>query len=610
MIDELLGYYNSELEYLREMGAEFAGKYPRLASRLLLEADKCEDPHVERLLEGVAFLTARVRKKIDDEFPEITDGLIGLLQPHYQRPLPSMTVVQFVPGRDAARAAEPTRIEQGTRLDSRPAAGGPCRFRTTSPVALWPVDVAAVRLDLDRVNVEGKPPDAVALLQLTLRPAEGLSFGQLGAMDRLRFYLDGTGTTPYVLHELLLNDARGVMARGRTADGRVELISLPPDCLRPVGFEPDEAMFPQPGHAFPGYRLLQEFFAFPQKFLFVDMTGLSRLSTRGFVGDVDLLVFLGRSPRSDLMVQPETFRLGCAPAVNLFPLITEPIALSQVQHEYRVVPDVARQGTTEVYSVDGVSGSDGYLGKAVEYRPFYSVQHGADGRPSAYWHAARRPSPRKDDPGTEVYLSFTDPEFNPRVPASEVITVRATCTNRDLPAKLPFGGEAGDFTAEAGVSLSRVRCLVKPTRSLRPPSGRGAQWRLISMLSLNHLSISDDGDGRGLDALREILRLHDFADSPATRQMIGGIVGLSCRRVAGRTGRAFGPAACLGQEVTVEFDEAEFAGSSAFLLASVLDRFLGLYASINSFSQLVARTRQREGILRKWPPRAGDRPLL
>ena len=608
MIDELLPYYNAELAFLREMGAEFAARYPKVAARLMLEADKCEDPHVERILEGVAFLTARIRHKIDDEFPEITDALLGVLYPHYQRPIPSMAIVQFLLGREQAKGAAAVAIGRGTRLRTRPVGGHPCEFRTAYPVELWPVEVASARLEPDRLVIPGKPPEAAALLQLKLRATGGATFSAM-PIDRLRFYLDGNGPLPYTLYELLLNHTCRVWVRGASADGRAETVVLPDGAIRPVGFGRDEGMFDYPNRSFLGYRLLQEYFALPEKFLFFDLSGLAALAGRGFGDSVDVLIFLDQSPRGDLAVAPENFRLGCSPVVNLFTRVAEPIALRQTQFSYRVVPDVHRPMATEVYSVDAVRGGGGVLGEPVAYEPFYSVRHArSEGPPVTTWYATRRPSPRKDDPGTEVELSFVDPGFNPRLPASETITVHLTCTNRDLPGRLPFGGEQGDFELESAGSVGRVRCLRKPTRPLRPPMGRGAQWRLISLLSLNHLSIAD-GE-QGLDALREVLLLNDFAATAATRQQVEGIVGVSSRRAPGRTGRRVGNTVCLGVEVTVELDESHYVGGGAFLMASVLERFLGLYASINSFSQLVARTRQREGVLKRWPPRAGERTLL
>ncbi|HEX8203890.1 MAG TPA: type VI secretion system baseplate subunit TssF [Isosphaeraceae bacterium] len=607
MDDELLGYYHAELSYIRDAGAEFAVKYPKVAARLYLEADKCEDPHVERLLEGFAFLAARIRKKLDDELPEITDALLNVLYPHFQRPLPSMTVVQFLPGPEQSKLTGGYRVERGTRVNSRPVAGAPCRFQTGYPVTLWPVEVAAARLDPDRVVFPGKPPQAVALLQIGLRATGGLSFGQL-ELDRLRFYIDGEGPLAFGLYELLLNNTCRLLVRGAGPDGQVRTVTLPPQALQPVGLGRDEGLFPYPDRSFPGYRLIQEYFAFPEKFLFFEVSGLECLRQGGFGDSAELLFFLDQPPRGDLPVGPENFRLGCTPIINLFSQVCEPIPLTHTVPEYRVVPDVHRPLATEVYSIDEVISVGSFLGEVTQYEPFYGMRHGMSPGAQAYWFSSRRPSTRKDDRGTEVYLSFVDPGFNPRLPATETITVHATCTNRDLPGRLPFGGDQGDFELEAQAPVGRVRCLRKPTRPLRPPLGRAGQWRLISLLALNHLSLADTAEG--LDALREALTIYDFADTAVTRQQIAGLSGVSSRRVSGRVSRGAGVAVCQGLEVTLEFDEAQYVGSGVYLLASVLERFLGLYASINSFCQLVAKTKQREGILKRWPPRAGERTLL
>ncbi len=604
MDDDLLAYYNGELTFIRELGAEFAGKYPKVAARLLLDAEKCEDPHVERLLEGFAFLAARVRQKIDDEFPEITDALLGALYPHLRRPLPSMSIVQFVPGPDPLKLSGGLTIDRGARLHSRPVGGSPCQFRTAYPVTLWPVEVESARLSPDRVVFPGKRPEAVSLLQLRLKGPVGVPFGALG-IDRLRFYLDGEAPTVRALYELLFTRTCQVLLRGQAPGGPEAVVELPRDAIRPVGFGRDEGMVPYPDRAFPGYRLLQEYFAFPEKFLFFDAVGLTALAGRGWGETLDLLIFFDQPPKGDLTLRPENFRLGCAPAVNLFTLVAEPIVLNQTKFEYRVVPDVHRPLATEVYSIDAVTSTASYLAEPLALEPFYALRHAPDaGAPRACWYESRRPSARKDDTGTETTLTFVDPDFRPTRPAAEILTVHATCTNRDLPGRLPFGGSNSDFDLESPGAISRVRCLRKPTPSLRPPSGRGAQWALVSGLSLNHLSLADSEEG--LEALRALLRMYDLADSAANRQQIAGITKVSSRRAAGRVGGG----ACLGIEVTIEFDEAQFVGSGVLLLAAVLERFLGMYASINAFSQLVATTRQREGILKRWPPRAGEKVLL
>ena len=632
MRDDLLTYYERELAFVRQMGAEFAQKYPKIAARLLLEPDKCEDPHVERMIEAFAFLAARVHLKIDDEFPEITESLLNVLYPHYLAPIPSLSIVQFALDPEQGKLTTGYHIPRHTALYSRPIQGTPCRFRACYPVTLWPVEVAAASLEsLDPVDTRGRWQEAV--LRINLRCVNNTKLSELktgegdgGAaaprpIERLRFYLSGEPQLTYALYELIFNNATRVelRAEGKRAAGRAApaVITLPPTALQPVGFAADEGLLPYTRRSFAGYRLLTEYFTFPEKFLFFDLTGLDEAVRRGGFGEefsVSIFVREVQPPRG--LVSAATFQLGCAPVVNLFRKVAEPIQLTQLQHEYRVVPDVHRQMATEVYSVDSVTSTDPYLKQSRQYEPFYSIRHSeAAEREQTFWYAARRPSPRKDDSGTEVYLSLVDLGFNPRVPAVETITATVTASNRDLPAKLPFGGREGDFEVEGTGPLARARVLRKPTPTVRPPLRRGAQWRLISHLSINHLSIMGGGDGGGADgaaadALREILSLYDFTDSPATRRQIRGIASVAGRRVVRQTGSRVGAGFVRGLETTVEFDEEMFVGSGVYLFSSVLERFLALYATVNSFNQLVARTAQREEVLKRWPPRAGDQAIL
>jgi type VI secretion system protein ImpG len=603
MADELLTYYERELSFLRQTGAEFAASYPKIASRLLLEADKCEDPHVERLIQAFAFLAARIRHKLDDDFPEITDALLSVLYPHYLAPVPSMSVVQFVLDAERGKITEAFRIPRGARLFSPPVGGAPCRFRTAYPVVLWPLGVTSARLT--PADGLGASARAVSVIRLGLRAQAGTSIAGLRP-DTLRFFLNGEGQQTWPLYELLCNNVREVQLRpGAGASARP--IRLGADCIRPVGFAADEGLLPYGPRSFLGYRILHEYFAFPEKFLFVDVSGLDAAAKAGFGEELEILIFLDHMPQIGDVIAPGTFRLGCAPVVNTFEQIAEPIRLSQTDSEYRVVIDGRRPDATEVYSVDSVVSVSPDEPEPLVYRPFYSFKHEIDqDRQRAFWYTTRRPSDRKGDTGTEVYLSLVDLDFKPTTPPADTLTVHVTCTNRDLPARLPFGGERGVLELEGAAPLSRILCLTKPTTVARPRMGRGAQWRLISHLSLNYLSICDGGR----EALQEILRLYDFSGSPVVRQQIAGILDVKSRRVVGRPASMPWNGFCRGLEVTVELDEEQYVGTGVYLFASVLERFFGLYSSLNSFTQLVARTRQRKEPLRRWPPRAGEQILL
>jgi type VI secretion system protein ImpG len=604
MPDDLLTYYERELSFLRQMGAEFAAKYPKIAARLLLEADKCEDPHVERLIQAFAFLTARVHHKLDDEFPEITDALLGVLYPHYLAPIPSMAVVEFVLDPDQGKLTTAHRIERGATLYSQPVSGSPCRFRTCYPVTLWPIQVTSARFDSpERV---GRSRGAAAVMRLELRCLGGTTLPEIG-LDQLRFFLHGESALTYALYELIFKNALQVQLRPAAGQKGLEPIVLSPRCLRSVGFGPDEGMLPYTPRSFLGYRLLQEYFSFPEKFLFFDLHELGRAARAGFKEGLEIAIFLDRMPQLEQPINAGTFRLACSPIINLFEQVAEPIRLSHVQTEYRVIPDVRRQDATEVYAVGRVTSTSPYEPEAIEFQPFYSFKHTIEReKQKSFWVATRRPSPKKGDAGTEVYLSLVDLDFRPSLPAVETLTIHTTCTNRDLPGKLPFGGEQGGFDLEGAAPLSRIRCLTKPTATIRPPLRRGAQWRLLSHLSLNYLSLCEGGK----DALQEILRLYDFADSAVIRQQIAGITNLTSRRVVGRPASMPWNGFCRGIEVTIQFDEEKYVGSGLFLFASVLEKFLGLYSSLNSFSQLIATTQQRKEPMKRWPPRAGEQILL
>jgi type VI secretion system protein ImpG len=429
-------------------------------------------------------------------------------------------------------------------------------------------------------------------------------------VDKVRFFLDGPPSLVHPLYELLFTAATRVVLRPAEKQKTLRPVVLPASALQPAGFSRDEAMLPYPARAFPGYRLLQEYFAFPDKFLFLEIGGLEEACRAGYTDTLEILILLSRgSPQLEPQVSRDNLRAGCTPIVNLFRQTAEPIRITRTVTEYPVIPDLRRQNATEVYAIDSVTGTAPGWKESVEYLPFYSFRHAYDREDRrTFWYASRRPATAQGDNGTDVFLTTVDLGFNPTAPAAEVLSLITTCSNRDLPSKLPFSGEAGDFSLEGGGAMLGIRCLRKPTPALRPATGRGLFWRLISHLSLNYLSISDPAEGR--DALREILKLYDFADSAATRRQITGITSVSTRPSVGRTGTGASAGFCRGVEVSLELDEENFVGAGVYLFASVLERFLALYTSVNSFTRTVLRTRQREGELKRWPPRAGEQTLL
>jgi type VI secretion system protein ImpG len=579
----------------------------------VLEPDKCEDPHVERMLEAFAFLTARVHLKIDDEFPEITEALLSILHPHYLRPIPSMTVAEFHMDPSQAAPEGGLKLDRGSVLNSRPVNGVPCKFRTCYDLTFWPLEVTEAEWKTpDRLQPPVKSSEAVAAVRIALRCAGDLKFDKVG-LSSLRFYLNGESNLVHTLYELLCNNCSHIVIRDTSPKSRAQPVILGADALRPVGFGEHDGMLPYARRSFAGYRLLQEYFCFPQKFFFLDLTGLERICEAGFGGQAEIILMISPFERGErrqmleLGVSAKTFRLNCAPIVNLFAQTAEPILLDHTAYEYQVVPDVSRRRATEVFEINEVKSANPQSGEVVQFEPFYSYRHGVNrSKVQAFWRSSRRASGYRDDEGTDVFLSLVDLSSRPVRPNLDALTVRTVCTNRDLPARLPFGNEAGDFELEGALPVKRIVALIKPTDALRPPVGKDSMWRLVSQLSLNYLSLVENGR----EALQEILRLYNFTGSTYSEKQIEGLAGLDSRRHFARVISEDGVVFARGTQVEMEFDEDQFVGGGVFLFASVLEHFLGLYVSMNSFSQLRVRTRQRKEILRQWPPRAGQKILL
>ncbi|QQS39649.1 MAG: type VI secretion system baseplate subunit TssF [Acidobacteriota bacterium] len=629
MRDELLGYYERELVFLRKMGAEFSKRYPKIASRLLLDEEKIEDPHVERLIEAFAFLSARIALKLDDELPEITESFINVLYPHYQAPIPSMAIAQFTYGSPNDKLTTVSTLDRGSNLYSRPVDGTPCHFRTAYDTLLFPVEIEEAALE-SPAPTDGRGMYADSTIRLSLRCYGNSSLHEMKVSETeappkaIRFFLNGDPQLVYSLYEIILNHSTAVEFRAKEAPldssdlqtiTNIQLklpdtVVLTPDNIRPVGFDENEALIPYTKRSFSGYRLLTEYFTFPYKFLFFDIHGIDQAIARKFGSHFEIHIRLKDIVPPAAPVTSDTFRLGCSPIVNLFEKTADPIYLNQQKYEYHLIPDVHRQMSTEVYSVDQLVSTDPKTNTTREFSPFYSLRHTyGEAREKSFWYASRRQSQRPNDEGSEIFITFVDSEFNPRTPATDILTVKTTCTNRDLPAKLPFGGKESDFEVEGAALISRVRCLTKPTETIRPPQRKGAQWRLISHMNLNYLSLVNDENGSP-EALREILQLYNFNDSSATRKQILGITSVSAKPVIRRIGQRVGAGFVRGLETTIAFDEEEFVGSGMYLFASVLERFLGVYVSLNSFNQLVIESRQREGEIKRWRPRTGDQVLL
>jgi type VI secretion system protein ImpG len=421
----------------------------------------------------------------------------------------------------------------------------------------------------------------------------------------------------------LCNNCTLIVARDASPQSKLPPVFLPAGALRPVGFEETEALLPYPRPSFTGYRLLQEYFCFPEKFFFFDLGGLEQIVRAGFGSRVEFFFLFSPFERAErkqsleLGISQRTFRLGCTPIINLFSPPAAAILLDYAQYQYPVIPDVTRRGALEIFSIDDVVHINPQKQEITRFLPFYSYRHGSLREKSqTFWHTTRRHWGVENPGGAEVYVSLVDLSGRPMHPNVDVLTVETTCTNGDLPFKLPFGNEGGDFQLLGAIPVRRITALLKPTPALRPPVSRESSWRLISQLSLNYLSLTEEGR----DALKTILRLYNFSGSVSSERQIDGVVEMRTRRhsarvmtetsVSERTESWQDVVFARGTRVEITFDEEQFAGGGVYLFAAVLERFLGLYVTMNSFTQLVAHTRQRKDAFDKWPPRAGRKMLV
>lgn len=608
--DELLLYYQQELSFIRRLGEQFAEAHPKIAGRLRLGPKAIEDPHVARLMEAFALGNARIRYQIEEEFPEITDALLSALNPEALAPIPSMSVVQFQVNPGKLTTARTLLID--TEIESASTNSGACIFKTRYPVQLLPIKI-------ERAVLAAKPviaplisefSEAVAVLRLSLicQPTS-LSFANLG-VNYLRFFLNGPVQFAHILHELIFKSVVGVALAQSPTDAKP--IPLPKNCLQMVGFKEQEGMLPYNKRVFMGYRLLTEYFLFPEKFLFFDLVGLEKPLAEKFRQPgtpLEIYFYLNHLPAGlEKNLQTKFFALGCTPVVNLFERRAEPFMLNHTKSEYHIIPDSSRlPEATEVYQIKKVTAfSDN--GDKTEYLPFYGLKHAAD---PLYYHVSRKPAWFAEHypvAGTEVFLSFTDFQQQRSQQENWTVNVDLLCTNRDLTSQLPYGeGQPYfNFLNNKLDTVKQIASLTPITPSYRPFLKKAAKWRMVSQLQLNYLSLTSDE--QGIEALRELIRTYNYSQANEIENILDGLLEIRSRQVMHRRADPRGNPFWHGIEITLTVDERKFTGNSLFLFGCVLDYFFSLYVSINSFTQLKIKNRHSE--LYSFPARTGEKLLL
>lgn len=622
-MDKLLELYNLELNYLRELGAEFARNYPKVAGRLGLQDNEVTDPYVERLLEGFSFLSARIQLKIQAQFPRFTQQLLDAVCPNYMAPLPAMTVVQFEPNYTEGSLLSGFRLPAGTALRSHLIRNEQtaCEFRTGHDCNLWPLRIIETELSAGMPDLPLAVPTqqrVQASLRIRLQACGGARFANL-PLDRLEFFVGGDLVQSTRLLELLLASNSSVVCldpHQPTLAGHT-LTGTP---LRHEGFAPEQALLPYGPRAFQGHRLLHEYFALPARFHFFSIGGLAKVLPK-VSGDVlDMIVLLDRhSPQLEALVDRNSLKLFCTPAINLFPKRADRVPVSPGSHEYHVVLDRTRHLDYEVYAIERVQGHLSSNGEPQEFRPlFCSYSSDTAGNFGAYFTQRREPrllsstaqrhGKRTNYHGSEVFLSLVDQRQAPFADDLQQLSVDTLCSNRDLPLLMAQNVES-DFSLKVSAPVKTTRMLVGPSRPYPALAEEDSAWRLINHLGMNYLHLTDCDNEQGAAALRELLSIYGELGDPLVARQTQGLRSSALSPIYRRLPQSGPIVYGRGLQVQLTVDEAAFSGASPFVFGALLEQFLARHVGINSFIELALCSLQR-GDIATWQPRIGRRPTV
>ena len=613
-MDDLLPFYERELGFLRRYSREFSEKYPKIAGDLLMAGEVCEDPHIERMIQSFALMSARVSKRLEDDYPQFTEALLEVLYPHYLRPFPSCSIARFDYSANAAQLTRAQTIERGTEMATRSVKGVACKFKTAYDVTVAPIKIEDVKFDAIFESPESVilPSGSSAKVSIKLSSTSEQVSVQ-SAADTLRVFVDGE---PSFCAAFLDSVFLRTLVAFAEVDGSRRWIRLPKIPVMPVGFAQDDGLIDFPERSHPAYRLLTEYFVFPEKFNFFDIDLSSVGKSIGYQAKSVTLHFVFSGLRADSSasrmlnnLNKNNLLLGCSPVINLFKQRGDPIRVTHAAAQYPVIANSRNAYAYEVYSVDSVKlVKQTPQGESVtEIKPFYSLKHGASSEKNGrYWSLRRDELLGVKSPGYETEITIVDIDFNPAKPETDTLSIDLSCTNRDIPSSLSYGLAGGDLFLEGGALVKQISFLRKPSPSYRFERGRGAHWRLISHLSLNHLSLGQ----KGIESFHETLRLYDLPRSLINEKMLSGVIAIDHQATSKwLTGKPF---ACLarGIEITLTIDEDNFVGSGLHVFANILDQFFALYVNINSFTQLCLKSKKSGEVLLKCQPRSGDSSLV
>ncbi|CEE90052.1 conserved hypothetical protein (probable component of SST VI cluster) [Xenorhabdus nematophila str. Anatoliense] len=624
MDSKLLEYYNRELVYLREMGKEFAERYPKVANRLGMHGIDVADPYVERLMEGFAFLTSRIQLKMDAEFPRFSGHLLEMLYPNYLSPTPSMAIVELQPDTRKGDISHGFSVPRGTLMHCQTLKrdGITLQYATTQDVILQPLHLENVELgkipaNLPLAGLNLNHYGAVSALRIRFSCKEKFFLNELD-FNKLIFFLSGPDIQSQQLLELIMEHSVGIVCQILGNDPQYQV--LPDISPHHEGFDDNQSLFPDDPRNFSGYRQLQEYFAFPARFQFFSLSGMGSLLKQTTKKSEFELILLLNKVDTDLesLVDTSYLTLNCTPVINLFPKVTERITVQESNNEYHLVVDNSRPLDYEIFSVQRLHGANIKRKETQIFRPFWSTFSDDKNNYGAYFSLRRDPrvlseharhyGTRSSYIGTEMFVSIVDEQHSPWPDQLKFLTADVMCTNRDLPTMLRQQ-DLDNFAMLDSIPIHQIAFLKRPTIPHPALAQGSATWKLISQLQLNYLNFMDKGDEQGTQALRQLLSLYANLADPAITRQINGIRHCSLKTVYRRVPEPGPIVFARGVSIRLEVNEQEFAGVSPWLLGSVLGKLFSHLVTMNSFTEMTLYSQQR-GDIGFWPASMGNKKLI
>jgi type VI secretion system protein ImpG len=599
--DSLVSYYQDELRYLRNSGGEFAKIYPKIARRLELDNNESPDPHVERLLESFAFLTARISKAIDDRFPQTAYALLSVLYPHLINPLPSMAIASLKIDTSQVPPDKGAEFPKGTKLLARSLEGVQCHFQTVYNTKLWPITVQATELVAKEYYSFSKSAEGSFCLSITLN-SSAIAFKDMD-LDELVLHLPGDTNKANTLYEALFCENSGdIYLTTNQKQSCVGGISI-----EPVGFERDELSLPLPQHSLHHYLLFQEYFHFQEKFLFVRFKGLKKaIQNLPSSNQIQIVVPL-KNPTYLLKsgVDASSFAINCTPIVNLFERPSDPLRINHKNLKYRLIPDIRRERTTEIYDILSVQGVEEGSQKTVDFLPYYSLEGHTNSNASGYWLANRNAANLRGIPGTDMYLSFVDRTFSPLKTKETVVTAKLLCTNRYLAEQL---SQNALLSPEDKAPVLKIVLLNKPKTPVYSPINGDSLWMLISQLSANYLSILDAKEN--LKVIKELLHLFASRHPEINLNTLDDIKEIAVTNVTRRFGQDAWRGFIQGFRVNINIEQIPHQGANNLVLGRILHQYFSAIVHWNSFVETSLIEPKTKNSWMLWQPISGQQIKL